>query len=106
MPKLRFWARAMVFNQHESMEEPPQMPPFGSAPKRTRTDSLSHVLSGAAVAITQALRGETAPHTSDRVDLRMKNLEQLRYIKQLLDDLLKSLLNKRKPCEHKNNMCT
>ena len=97
VPKLRLWARMISSNLHDSMDYPPKIPVFGGGlqPKRPRQD-LSSALNGAAVAFTQALNhgqgtgSEEQPTsittTQMQVDLRMKNLEQLKFIKQLYDN--------------------
>ena len=99
VPKLRLWARMISSNLHDSIDDPPKIPVFGgSKPKRPRQD-LSNALSGAAIALTQALNHKKGTDSDEQstsisttttmqmqVDLRMKNLEQLKFIKQLYDD--------------------
>ena len=74
----------------------------GTTPKRSRKESFSDAISGAAIAIMNALSdsqkeaaetpqlssGTLAPamSPSKAVDLRMKNFEQLRYLQQLYED--------------------
>ena len=74
IPKLRLWARMISSNLHESTEEPPNIPAFsGCARKKAKQD----------------LTPQTTFSPSTLVDVRMKNYEQLRYIKQLhLDNIL------------------
>ncbi|SMN02688.1 hypothetical protein SPONN_1479 [uncultured Candidatus Thioglobus sp.] len=109
IPKLRLWARAIASSNHKSMDHPPEYPPFSSTPKRTRQESLSTTISGAAIAIAQALGGgkkNSAPDQeggSFQVDLRMKNFEQLRYLKQLYDD---NILTEEEFYEQKENILT
>lgn len=96
IPQLRMWARMVANDLHDDLDVPPNVPFFGSTPKRTRQPSVTNAISGAAVAITKALGG--TPHESGSsgchtgispgraIELRMKNYEQLRCIQQLLDD--------------------
>ena len=80
---------------HESEDKPPSIPAFsGVLPKRSRKDSLSEALVGAASAFAESLKGKStdppAQHAptaavsvspGKAVELQMKNLEQLRYLK-------------------------
>ena len=76
-------------------------------PRKSRSPSLSTVISGAATAVAKAL-GENSEQRKEggsctsagpsvgvspgkAVDLRMKNYQQLRYIQQLISPLLVSL---------------
>ena len=105
-PQLRLWARMVSSNLHEDLDNPPDIPAFcGSTPKKSRQQqSLSNALSGAAVAIVKALRNDSQSQANDTtvtqtqlpsvasvspaksVELRMKNVERLRYLQQLFDD--------------------
>jgi len=93
-PKLRLWARMIASNLHENMDVPPALPAFGGGLyKKSRQDSFTSILSSTAVAVTQALKSNStqacnseASATALHVDLRMKNLQQLGYLKQLYDD--------------------
>lgn len=94
MPKLRLWARMISSQLHESFEEPPNIPAFSdSTPKKIKQD-FSSALSGAAVAFAKVLtkKDDAPPDTSISpsslalTEVRMKNFEQLRYIKQLHED--------------------
>ena len=84
---------------HSDYDTPPEIPAFlGSTPKRACKESLSDVISGAAVAFANAMKGKekdqerpipvvssgVSPGRS--VELRMKNYEQLRYLQELYDD--------------------
>ena len=107
IPLLRLWARAIATDHHDDYDEPPDWPQFKSqaagAPKKKRgQDSLSDALSGAAKVFAEAVTSSrqsapsSAPHLSQtsstcispakKVDLRMKNYEQLRFLQQLHDD--------------------
>ena len=105
-PKLRLWSRMICSGIHDDYDTPPDIPAFsGVTPKRPRKDSLSDALTGAAVAFAQSISGSKSKDDSPSkmrqssslptptgvspgkaVELRMKNLEQLRYIQQLFDD--------------------
>ena len=98
-PHLRLWARYKVNGYHTDLDNPPVAPPFtGFVPKRAKEESLSAALTSAATALAQAFSGspscqkETVPSSPIGVsplkaaDLRMKHLEQLRYLQQLMED--------------------
>ena len=114
-PQLRLWARMIVSGTHSDLDSPPRVPMIIGAPlpKRQKQESLSTALVGAATAFAKALSPQptsptslstdsptapetaaTCPVTQSRVgvspakaaDVRMKNLEQLRYIQQLMED--------------------
>ena len=47
-PQLRLWSRMIASSQHESMEEPPNLPAFGgSVAKKTRRSYIEEAVSGA-----------------------------------------------------------
>ena len=104
-PHLRLWARYKVNGYHTDLDNPPAAPPFnGFVPKRAKQESLSEALASAATAFAQAFSGspanlsqkESVPSTPSGssvgmsplkvADLRMKHLEQLRYLQQLMED--------------------
>ena len=93
-PKLRLWSRMMASNLHDSLDEPPNVPAFnGSTPKKSRQQSFSDAISGAAIAFANVLHTRQSPKgivnessivmPEKSVELRMKNFEQLQ---QLFDD--------------------
>ena len=110
VPLLRLWARVIVTGHHDDYDEPPDWPQFKTqataAPKRKQgQDSLSDALTGAAKVFAEAVASNrhvspsSGPHCSQsqtstsacispakKVDLRMKNYEQLRFLQQLYDD--------------------
>ena len=103
-PRLCLWARMVTTNLHDDLDNPPAIPAFTSTPRKSRSPSLSTVISGAATAVTKAL-GEGSEQKKEgdsctsagssagvspgkAVDLRMKNYQQLRYIQQLFDDAI------------------
>ena len=87
---------------HHDYDDPPNIPAFtGSLSKRPRrTDSLTNVLSDAAIAFVDAMKENRSPNSNTTsketaakpispgkaIDLRMKNLQQLRYLQSLYDD--------------------
>ncbi len=104
-PKLRLWARMIAGGLHDSTDEPPAVPAFhGGEPKR-RKESFAGALTGAVEAIVRYVDKkspegpptEPASQTSHSVtlmgvspgkaaNLRMRNLEQLRYLQGLYED--------------------
>ena len=96
-PRLRLWSRMIAAGIHDDYDEPPDIPAFSKS-KRARKETVMDSISGAAVAIVEALqdKGKTtgtsaAPVSTGMspgkcIDLRMKNFEQLRYLQSLLDD--------------------
>ena len=101
-PHLRLWARYKVNGYHTDLDNPPAAAPFsGFVPKRAKQESLSEALTSAATAFAQAFSSSHAspksvPPTPTSVgpgmsplkaaDLRMKHLEQLRFLQQLMED--------------------
>ena len=84
---------------HSDYDTPPPLPMFGPQPKKPKKEELSDTLANAAIAITKAFRSPVEPPSSSlpvssqvgispgkSVDLRMKTLQQLRYLQQLFDD--------------------
>lgn len=92
---------------HSSKDDPPNIPAFhGCVAKKSRQQSasFSEAITGAAVAITKALNGTSTSESATEsaiatphdpvgknspgkvVDLRMKYLEQLKYVKELLEN--------------------
>ena len=109
VPKLRLWARMIASNLHCDMDSPPNIPAFngGSSIRKPRHD-LTNALTSAAMAVTHAITGHSisdseASATAIHVNLRMKNFEQLRYLKQLLDD---GILTDAEFKEQKENIMT
>jgi len=102
-PQLRLWARMIASGTHDSFDEPPRVPMILGAPlpKRPKPqESMSTALIGAATAFAKVLSPsppscgtpEKVSHSSIKIspgktaDIRMKNLEQLRYLQQLMED--------------------
>lgn len=100
IPLLRLWARAIATDHHDGYVEPPDWPQFKSqaadAPKKKRgQDSLSDALTGAVKVFAEGVTSNrqattfSAPQLSQtsstcispakKVDLRMKNYEQIRF---------------------------
>lgn len=101
-PQLRLWARMINCGTHDDYSEPPRVPLItGTAPKRRKTDSsteVSDAVTDAARAVAKAfsppppnppsagISGPIGVSPGKTVELRSKNLEQLRYIQQLYED--------------------
>lgn len=105
-PQLRLWARMIIAGTHDDKDNPPRVPMItGTVAKRPKQESLADALAGAATVIVKAFGGTpvpSAPGTSTTptaacvsttgvspgksADLRMKNLQQLRFLQQLLED--------------------
>ena len=103
LPQRRLWARTLHCGTYDSYDTPPPLPMFGPPPKRSKKDSLSDIIANAALAITKAINPSVSvvQQSSEQpkigispgksvVDLRMKNLQQLRYIQQLFEDKILS----------------
>ena len=97
-PQLRLWARMIIAKTHDSLDDAPNVPMItGSGQARPRTESFSDAITNAATAFAKALsppppasRTSTPPTSlcspSKIVDVRMRNIEQLRALKQLFED--------------------
>ncbi len=112
IPRLRLWARMIACYLHSDYDNPPDVPAFSPpAAKRPRKENMCEALTGAAVAVVNAIRDK--PLSSDSstsnlgisprksVELRMKNYEQLRYLQQLFDD---GILNNKEYAEQKQSI--
>ena len=116
VPQLRLWARMIVSGTHDDQDNPPRVPMIIGAPlpKRQKQESISSALVDAATAFAKAISprpasplnppssgSATTPHTPTSsasathrfgispgraADIRMKNLEQLRYMQHLMED--------------------
>lgn len=98
-PQLRLWARMIVNGTHGNLVDPPHVPMIMGAPlpKKQKQDSITTAIVGAATAFAKAI-SPSPPQIDGRVttvvgvspgktaEVRMKNLEQLRYIQQLMED--------------------
>ena len=111
IPQLRFWARMITTKNHESLDDPPDLPPFsGVQPKKKGT--LAEAITGAALTFANAVRtpdmtqsnnqsvviapsspiasatqGQTAAvgiSPGKVTELRMKKLHELRKLQALL----------------------
>lgn len=97
-PQLKLWARMLINNIHESYDQPPNVPMIMGTKPQQKKETLTEVIAGAAAAFVKAVKPvphaqisensrSTSPHSpGKRADARMKNFEQLRYIKQLFED--------------------
>lgn len=105
VPQLKLWARMIHCGTHDDYEDPPRVPMIiGIPPKRQRKDSLAEAITGAAEAVAKAFAPTPQPLPASSsspvatslggvgispgkaADLRMKNLQQLRYIQQLYEE--------------------
>ena len=122
VPQLRLWSRMICTSLHDDMDKPPDIPAFGSITKKPRKESVADAITGAAATVIKALRtpdinsssgskpsAEPESHISPitgispgkAVKLRMKNLEQLRYLQNLFED---GILNEKEYSEQKNSI--
>lgn len=95
-PQLRLWARMISNGLHEDRDIPPRVPMITGTPKRPKQESFTEALTGAATAFAKVFaspgRSNQSPKASVGMspskvaDVRMKHLEQLRYIQNLMED--------------------
>ena len=97
-PQLRLWSRMISNGLHEDMDDPPRVPMITGTPKQKKQESLSEALAGAASAFAKVFSTPSSLQVSSAntstlglspckaADLRMKHLEQLRYLQQLMED--------------------
>ena len=106
MLQYRLWAKTILSGVHDDMNNPPPLPMItGYASKGQKKESyngaIASAAAGAASAVVRVLNDGPAVPTSScvaatpppiavspnlSVDIRMKNLEQLRYLQQLMND--------------------
>ena len=103
IPKLRLWARMIVGGLHGSTDKPPDIPAFHCGEPKKRKESIAGAFSGAVDAFVKLVEQKSpqrnhgsspakectsivAVSPAKVVDLRMKNLEQLRYLQGLFED--------------------
>lgn len=116
LPQMRLWSRMICSGMHDDMDNPPDIPAFTANTKKPRKESLAEAISGAATTFVKALNGpnikdlasemksqpvSTGISPSKAIELRMKNLEQLRYLQNLFED---SILNEKEYSEQNNNI--
>ena len=103
-PQLRLWARMIQCGTHDDYDDPPRVPMItGILPKRPKKESITDALTAAATAVAKAF---SPPSTSQvatassqmpstptvgmspgkSIELRMKNLQQLRYVQELYEE--------------------
>ena len=102
-PRLRLWSRMICSGIHDNYDTPPDIPAFsGTTPKKPRKDSLADALTGLLLHLQSFQCGSKGKDDSPKrssslpittgvspgrsIELRMKNLEQLRYLQQLFED--------------------
>ena len=124
VPQLRLWSRMISTSLHDDMDKPPNIPAFGGSNKKPRKESVADAILGAAATVIKALRtpdvnssndskgsAEPESHTipimgispGKAVELRMKNLEQLRYLQNLFED---GILDEKEYAEQKSSILT
>ena len=107
IPKLRLWARMVTSGLHDSTDEPPAVPIFSNVTPKRRRSVISDAITDAAGAIMKSINSSSTntptPTSSSSVvnqsglnevssglgqatELRMKNMEQLRYLQGLYND--------------------
>ena len=111
IPQLRFWARMITTKNHESFDEPPDLPPFSAVqPKKA---SLAEAITGAALTFASVARTPDVSQSNNQsviiapsspkasatpvataavgispgkvTELRMKKLHELRELQALLE---------------------
>lgn len=95
-PQYRLWARAIVSGVHDSDSQPPNAPMFTGGLQKKPKESLTDAFTSAATAIVNALTPKqenvaAMEHSvrcspGKKVDIRMRNLEQLRFLQSLRED--------------------
>lgn len=93
-PQLRLWARMIIAKTHDDIENPPKVPMITGVQKPKQRDSLTDAFTSAAVAIAKVFSPSsengssttTSFSPSKQINLRLKNLEQLRQLQQLQED--------------------
>ena len=124
VPQLQLWSRMICTNLHDNMDKPPNIPAFGGSTKKPRKESVTDAITGAAATVIKALRTPDVNGSSNSkanveseshrtpitgispgkaVELRMKNLEQLRYLQNLFED---GILDEKEYAEQKNSILT
>ena len=84
----------IIAKTHDDMDNPPKVPMItGSVQRQPCSESLTDAITSAASAVAKAFSPTTPPSSqtmicspSKTVDIRMKNLEQLRILQQLRED--------------------
>ena len=124
VPQLRLWSRMICTGIHDDMDKPPNIPAFGGSTKKPRKESVADAITGAATTVIKALCTPVVNNSGDSkasaepeshrtpitgispgkaVELRMKNLEQLRYLQNVFED---GILDEKEYAEQKNSILT
>ncbi len=82
-PKLRLWSRMICSDLHDDYENPPDIPAFSIRTKKSCKGADSGQSSSP---LSQIYSNSQYVSPSKMVDVRLKNLEQLKIIQQLRDD--------------------
>lgn len=106
-PQMKLWARMIANDLHDEYDQPPNVPLItGVISKPQKKECVSEVIAGAAAAFIKAVQtpstlvqetstastidGGSRLSPGKKTDLRMKHLQQLRYLQQLYDDAILS----------------
>lgn len=119
-PKLRLWAHMIQNGSHHDYDDPPRVPQITGIKERPKKESLVDAVTGAAMAVAKVFAPAStaseaqSPSASENehqtvnksvlspstcTGLRMKNLEQLKYLQQLLAE---GVLSETEYTEQKN----
>ena len=116
IPQLRLWARMISCSTHESYDKPPPVPMFSEPQPKRQKESLAESITQGIAAFSKVIQSpptNTSPGKNSvtspscgispgkNIDLRMKNLEQLRYVQRLYED---NILTDVEFAEQKNNI--
>ena len=111
IPQLRLWARMISCSTHESYDQPPPVPMFSEPQPKRQKESLAESITQGIAAFSKVIQSPPANNSvtspacgvspGKNIDLRMKNLEQLRYVQQLYED---NILTDVEFAEQKNNI--
>ena len=103
VPQLRLWARMVISGTHDDLDNPPQVPmiigaPLPKRPKQDKQESMTTAITTAVTAFANAISPQPSYNATlssstsmgispiKSADVRMKLLEHLRYLQQLLED--------------------
>ena len=122
IPQLQLWSRMICTSLHDDTDKLPNIPAFGASTKKPRKESVADAITGAAATVIKALHKPEVNSSSDSkasaepqshitlitgispgkaVELRMKNLEQLRFLQNLFED---GILDEKEYSEQKNSI--
>lgn len=98
-PQLRLWAKIIHNGIRDDYTDPPRVPQITGLKERHKKESLADVVHGAATAIAKVFAPASSVSENEHqavdksvltpstcTELRMKNLEQLKFLQQLFVD--------------------